>query len=149
MKTGDICNRVVIYVHEDESIQHAAELMRKYHVGNLVVTQFGDAKQVPIGILTDRDIVVEVTAKGVDPEDLTVGDVMSDDLTLASEDDEIPETLESMRKSGIRRMPVVDAKGTLVGILALDDLLQICAANLSAMAAIVGTQRRQESRARA
>ncbi len=149
MKIGDICNRVVIYVNQDESVQRAAEMMRKYHVGNLVVTEFGDEKQVPVGIVTDRDIVVEVVAKGVDPEELTVGDVMSEELQLASEEDEVPDVLDTMRQSAIRRMPVVDASGALVGVLALDDLLQLCAADLSAIAAIVGTQRRRETVARA
>lgn len=148
MKTGDVCNRIVIYVNQGESVQRAAELMRKYHVGNLVVTEFGDDAQVPVGIVTDRDIVVELIAKGVDPEGLTVGDVMSDGLQIACEDDEVSDVLDTMRASGIRRMPVVDAKGALVGVLALDDLLQLCAADLSAIAAIVGTQRRRETVAR-
>ena len=149
MKTGDVCNRIVIYVNQDESVRHAAEMMRKYHVGNLVVTESGEAKQMPVGIVTDRDIVVEVIAKGVDPEELTVGDIMSDELALASEEDDISDVLDAMRQSAIRRMPVVDSSGALVGVLALDDLLQLYAADLSAIAAIVGTQRRRESVARA
>lgn len=149
MKIGDVCNRIVIYVHEDESVQRAAELMRKYHVGNLVVTELDDERQMPVGIVTDRDIVVEVIAKGVDPNDLTVGDVMSKELELASEEDDVSDVLDAMHESGIRRMPVVDSAGALVGVLALDDLLQLYAADLSTIAAIVGAQRHRESAARA
>lgn len=149
MKIGDVCNRLVIDVTEDEPVRRAAELMRKYHVGTLVVTAFGDEQRAPTGIVTDRDIVVETTASGIDPEEVTVGDIMTDKVVVATEDDEVPDVLEMMRKKGIRRLPVVDSKGALVGILAVDDLLQICADNLGAMAAIVGGQRRQESKVRA
>ncbi|HEV2110212.1 MAG TPA: CBS domain-containing protein [Gammaproteobacteria bacterium] len=149
MKVRDVCNRLVIDITEDEPIRRAAELMRKYHVGTLVVTSFDDEQRAPIGIVTDRDIVVETTASGIDPEEVTVVDIMSDKVIVAAEEDEVPDVLEMMRKKGVRRVPVVDAKGSLVGILAVDDLLQLCAEDLGAMAAIVGGQRRQESKARA
>jgi|SRR5579859_4369232 len=148
MKVGDVCNRLVIDVTEDEPVRRAAELMRKYHVGTLVVTSFGAEQRVPTGIVTDRDIVVETTAPGIDPDEVTVGDIMSDQVVVAAEDDEVPDMLEVMRKKGVRRLPVVDAQGALVGILAVDDLLQLCASDLGAMAAIVGGQRHQESKAR-
>ena len=149
MKAGDVCNRLVIDITEDESVQRAAELMRKYHVGMLVVTGYGDTEHAPVGVVTDRDIVVETTAEGIDPEEVTVGDIMCDEVVMAAESDEVPDVLEMMRKKGVRRLPVVDAKGTLVGILTVDDLLQLCAEDLGAMAAIVGGQRRRESKARA
>ena len=149
MKIGELCNRVVIYVHDDEPVRHVAEMMRRYHVGNVVVIQFGDKEQKPVGIVTDRDIVVEVIAQGVDPDEITAGDIMSENLLLACEDEEVMDVVEAMRKKGIRRVPVVDVDGTLVGVLALDDLLQIFASGISAMADIVGTQRHQESRLRA
>ncbi len=148
MKAGDLCNRLVIDITEDESVQRAAELMRKYHVGMLVVTGYGDTEHAPVGVVTDRDIVVETTAEGIDPEEVTVGDIMCDEVVMAAEGDEVPDVLEMMRKKGIRRLPVVDTKGTLVGILTVDDLLQLCAEDLGAMAAIVGGQRRRESKVR-
>jgi CBS domain-containing protein len=149
MKAGDACNRVVIDITEDEPVRRAAELMRKYHVGTLVVTRFGDEQHVPVGIITDRDIVVETTAAGLDPEEVTVGDIMTDKLVQAAEDDEIPDVLELMRKKGVRRMPVVNLQGGLVGVLAVDDLLQLCAEDLGAIAEIVGGQRSQETKLRA
>lgn len=149
MKVGDVCNRLVIDITEDEPVKRAAELMRKYHVGTLVVTASSDELRVPTGILTDRDIVVETTAVGINPDEVRVGDIMSDQVVVAADGDEVPDTLELMRKKGVRRLPVVDGKGSLMGILALDDLLQLCAEDLGVMASIVGGQRRQESKLRA
>jgi len=148
MKVGDVCNRLVIFATEDEAVQRAAELMRKYHVGTLVVTEFGDEDRDPIGIVTDRDVVVEVMAKGIDPEELTVGDIMTENPLVVREDDDVAATLEAMREQGVRRVPVMDAKGALVGILALDDLLQVISSCMSDVAAIVGAQRHHESKVR-
>lgn len=150
MKVGDACNRVVIHVDSDESVHRAAELMRKYHVGYLVVTEFGDAEQVPVGTLTDRDIVLEVTAPGIDPDEITVGDIMDQDPPLvADEGEELSDTLDAMRRQGVRRIPVVDAKRALVGVLALDDVLQLLSSQLGTIAELVGSQRHQESKVRA
>ena len=148
MKVGDVCNRVVIFVTEDEAVQRATELMRKYHVGTLIVTEFGDEDREPIGVVTDRDVVVEVVAKGIDPEELTVGDIMTENPLVANEEDDVAEALEAMREQGVRRVPVLDAEGKLVGILALDDLLQVIASCMSDVAAIVGAQRHHESKVR-
>lgn len=145
MKVGDVCSRLVIDVTQDEDVRRAAELMRKYHVGYLVVTEYGDADKVPIGVITDRDIVIEVVAKAVDADELTVGDIMTELPLIASESDGISDALDAMRSKGVRRVPVVDAKRSLIGVLAVDDLLPVLATGISTMASIVGSQRRQES----
>lgn len=149
MNIGDVCNRVVIYVTADEAVDRAAELMRKYHVGNLVVTEIDGDDRAPTGIVTDRDIVVEVVAKGIDPSGLTVGDIMTANPLMADESDEIPDVLDAMREQGVRRVPVVDADGKLVGVFALDDMLQMIATQMDMLADIVGAQRRQEAETRA
>lgn len=148
MKVGDICNRLVIDVTQDKDVRHAADLMRKYHVGYLVVTEAGDADKVPIGVITDRDIVVEVVAKAVAAEELAVEDVMTELPLVADESHEISDTLDAMRSKGVRRVPVVDAKHNLIGVLAIDDLLQLLASDIGVMASIVGSQRRQECEVR-
>lgn len=148
MKVGDVCSRLVIDVTQDEDVRRAAELMRKYHVGYLVVTEYGDEHKVPVGVITDRDIVVEVVAKAVTAEELTVGDIMTELPLVASEGDDISETLDAMRGKGVRRVPVVDSKRSLIGVLAIDDLLQVLASDISTVASIVGSQRRQESEVR-
>ena len=150
MKVGDVCNRVVIHVNADESAQRAAELMRKYHVGYLVVADSGDADRVPIGTVTDRDIVLEAVAPGIAASDITVGDIMDPDPPLvADEMDELADTLDAMRRQGVRRVPVVDARRTLVGVLALDDVLQLLSSELNAIAELASNQRRHEVKVRA
>lgn len=149
MNVGDICNRLVIDITKDESVRRAAELMRKYHVGTLVVTHFEDAVKAPVGIVTDRDIVMEVVSQGIDPEDITVGDVMSEQPVMAAESDEVHEALDLMCERGVRRMPVVDARGGFTGMLALDDLLQFYTEGMRSLADIVGGQRRREAKKRA
>lgn len=149
MKVGEACNRVVIHVNSDEPVRRAAELMRKYHVGCLVVTEYGDEDQVPVGTVTDRDIVLEAVAPGVDADEITVGDIIDPDPPLvADEKDELSDTLDAMRAQGVRRVPVVDARRSLVGILALDDVLQLVSSQLGVLADIVGDQRRQEAKVR-
>ena len=149
MKVGEVCNRVVVHVTTDEPVTHAAELMRKYHVGCLVVTEFGDDDRVPVGTVTDRDIVLETVAAGVDPDEVTVGDIIDPDPPLvADEGDELPDALDAMRTQGVRRVPVVDAERRLVGILALDDVLQLLSVQLGTLADITSGQRRQETKVR-
>ncbi|MEJ7805157.1 MAG: CBS domain-containing protein [Telluria sp.] len=103
MRVGEICTVQTIYCKRDESVQGAALLMRKYHVGDLVVIDSLERERIPVDIITDRDIVVSVIALGLDPGSLLVGDIMSDDLLTASADDDVYETIERMRVRGIRR----------------------------------------------
>ena len=149
MNIGDICNRVVVSIGAEEPVQRAAELMRQYHVGSLVVTAAANGGLEPVGMVTDRDIVVEVVAKGVDPAKLTTGDIMSEEPLIAREQDDVDEVLEDMRKEGVRRIPVVDGEGVLLGVFALDDLLQMMATQMDLVAGIVGSQRTVESELRA
>lgn len=149
MNIGDICTRAVVSIGVDEPVRQAAELMRNHHVGSLVVTESADGGLTPVGMLTDRDIAVGVVAKVVDPETVTVGDIMSTGALIAEEEDDIGEILEDMRKEGVRRVPVVDQGGILIGIFSLDDFLQIMALHMDLVAGIVGSQRLEETRLRA
>lgn len=131
MFVGEICNRQVVICGRDDSIQNAAELMRDNHVGDVIVVEHKEGKHFPIGILTDRDIVIEVLAEGVNLNDIAVNDVMSSELISVKEDDYIIETIEQMRDRGIRRVPVVNQEGSLEGILAVDDAIELVAELLS------------------
>ena len=131
MFVGEICNRQVVICGRDDSIQNAAELMRDNHVGDVIVVEHKEGKHFPIGILTDRDIVIEVLAEGVNLNDIAVNDVMSSELISVKEDDHIIETIEQMRDRGIRRVPVVNQEGSLEGILAVDDTIELVAELLS------------------
>jgi CBS domain-containing protein len=116
--------------------------MRQYHVGDIVIVEERDGRRVPGGIVTDRDLVIEVMAKEVDPALFRMGDLVTRELFTAREADGVYETIQRMRVHGVRRMPVVDAEGALVGIVTLDDLLALLAEEMMALARI--TAREQE-----
>jgi CBS domain-containing protein len=148
MSIGEFCNRDVVIVHKGENVLEAAKLMRQYHVGDVVVVMDKDDKKVPIGILTDRDIVIELVAEQVDPEGVSVGDVMSDHLLAISENDELLDTIEQMRGKGVRRAPVVGKEGELVGILTLDDVLDVLAEALNDLVLLTGREQHRERETR-
>jgi CBS domain-containing protein len=123
MTAGDICNRNVVVAPKTETVVDAAKRMRMAHVGDIIVVEARQGRHVPVGIVTDRDIVVSLVAGDADHVSyLNLDDMMSDDLVTAKEQDSIEAALLRMRERGVRRLPVVDAAGTLVGILTLDDL---------------------------
>jgi CBS domain-containing protein len=148
MHIGEICTVQTVYCKRDETVQGAALLMRQHHVGDLVVIDQPDGERVPIGIVTDRDIVVSVIALGLDPSSLLVGDIMTDDLLTAHEDDDVYATIERMRARGIRRVPVVNANGGLNGIVCADDLLEFLAEEMGELSRISTHQQAREKRAR-
>ena len=115
MRAGEFCNREVVVIEEEKSVTEAAVVMREYHVGDVVIVRANYGKQIPVGILTDRDIALEIVAKGTDPESVCVGDTMSFELTTVTEDDDLMHVIEVMRDKGIRRVPVIDADEALVG----------------------------------
>ncbi len=148
MHIGEICTVQTIYCKRDETVQGAALLMRKHHVGDLIVVDQAERERIPIGIVTDRDIVVSVIALGLDPASLLVGDIMSDDLLVTGEDDDVYETIERMRARGIRRVPVVNEAGGLTGIVSADDLLEFLAEEMGELSRIASHQQSHERRAR-
>ncbi|HAV35661.1 MAG TPA: CBS domain-containing protein [Massilia sp.] len=148
MNIGEICTVQTITCARDETVQGAALLMRKHHVGDLIVVDQLDGQPVPVGIVTDRDIVVSVVALGLDPDSLQVGDIMSDDLLTCGEDDDVYATIEHMRLRGIRRVPVVNRAGGLTGIVSADDLLEFLAEEMGDLSRISANQQAQEKRAR-
>ncbi|MEQ1774873.1 MAG: CBS domain-containing protein [Burkholderiales bacterium] len=148
MAIGDICNREVVYVNRDVTIHAACKLMRHYHVGSLVVVDEADGKRVPVGILTDRDIVVEIDAMDLDSKVITAGDIMSQELVTVPESRGVLETIEVMRFRGVRRLPIVDSDSRLIGIVTIDDLLEVLAEELTGIARIVAREQSHEQQAR-
>jgi len=148
MAVGEICNREVVFAEKVLSVVDAAQLMRKHHVGDLVVVEEKDGRKHPVGIVTDRDIVVEVVAAEVNPDALKVGDIMGPEVATVRESAGLFEALRYMRDKGVRRMPVVDREGGLVGILTLDDLLSLLAEEMSELAKLVSHERQREATAR-
>jgi CBS domain-containing protein len=148
MHIGDISTVQAVYCKRDESVQGAALLMRKHHVGDLIVVEQPDTEKIPVGIVTDRDIVVSVIALGLDPASLLVGDIMTDDLLTVGEHDDVYETIERMRFRGIRRVPVVNAAGGLSGVISADDLLEFLADEMSELSRISPHQQAHEKSTR-
>lgn len=149
MAVGEICNREVVIAKKTLSVVDAAQLMRQHHVGDLVVVEERNGRRHPVGIVTDRDIVVEVVAAGVNPDALKVGDIMGPEVATVRESEGLFEALRYMRDKGVRRMPVVDRDGGLVGILTLDDLLSLLAEEMTELAKLVSHERQREAASRA
>jgi len=145
MAVGEICNREVVVTGKSASVVEAAQLMRTHHVGDLVVIEERDGRNYPVGIVTDRDIVVEVVAVGVNPEELRVGDIMGPEVATARESEGLFEALRYMRDKGVRRMPVVGSEGELVGILTMDDVLSLLAEEMTELAKLVSHERQREA----
>jgi CBS domain-containing protein len=148
MRVGDICTVQPIYCMRDETVQGAAALMRKHHVGDIVIVEQPNGERVPVGIVTDRDIVVSVIALGLDAASLLVADIMSDELLTATEDDDVYETIDRMRFRGIRRVPVVNSTGALAGVISVDDVLEFLAEEMSELSRISSHQQAHEKHAR-
>lgn len=148
MAIGEICSREVLFARRDTTVKAAATLMREAHIGSLIVVDEPNGKRIPSGILTDRDIVVAVVALGLNPDVIQVGDVMSQELLAVREDAGVAETVELMRLKGVRRLPVTDAAGALVGIVAADDILDLLAEEMSALAKMVSREHKREKETR-
>lgn len=148
MRIGDICTLQTVHCKRDMTVQQAALLMRTHHVGDLVVVEQPNGEQVPVGIITDRDIVVSVIALGLDPDSLLVGDVMTAELMTAAEEEDVYETIERMRFKRIRRLPVVNSLGGLSGIVSADDLLEFLADEMGDLSRISSGQLARERKAR-
>ena len=145
MSVGKLCNRDVVCTTREASVTDAAQLMRRYHIGDVVVVDRSDGRAIPVGILTDRDIVVEVVAARVDPSEITVGDLLTGRLEAIDENDSDAEALQRMSAAGVRRLPVVDSDGVLVGIVTLDDLLPPLCLQLGAVAELARRSRSLEA----
>jgi CBS domain-containing protein len=139
MNIADVCSQGVYCLTPDRALADAAQAMRSRHIGAIVVVA-QDAPESPVGILTDRDIVCGQLEKQADLFCLTVGDVMTrNPLTLRTSCG-LAEGIALLKKQGVRRAPVVDETGKLIGIVTLDDLLPALARELSTLAKLVGTQ---------
>lgn len=140
MKIGELCTREVVYCERNAGVLEVAQLMRNHHVGDLVVGEKREGRLAPVGVVTDRDLVVKVLAEGVAPQTLTAGDLMTRIVVTAPESASVHEAIERMRAEGIRRLPVVGAGGVLVGLLAADDITEFLAEELTGVARIAPRQ---------
>jgi CBS domain-containing protein len=149
MTVGEVCKRSVVVAAKNETIVDAASHMRASHVGDLVVVEDRQGRRVPIGMITDRDIVVGAVAPNSGHiETLLVGDIMNADVVTARETEPLEAALKKMEEHGIRRLPVVDGNGALVGIVTLDDVLQVLTEQQIGLVKIVVQEQRHERKFR-
>ena len=148
MSVGEICNREVVTIEKSAPVVRAAKLMRQFHVGCVIVVADGVQPLKPVGVVTDRDLSIEILAQEVPVETVIVGDVMGAELLTAREEDGIWETIMRMRAMGVRRLPIVSRHGELVGILTMDDLLQFIVGELSDLVKLVRREQKREEVAR-
>ena len=140
MDVRECCIEFVAVAYRSLVVSEAARLMSDRHVGCLVVIEERPEGKMPVGILTDRDIVMSVVAKDLDPRTIPVGEVMSADLVAVREGDSIKDALALMRRRGVRRAPCVTKNGMLVGIVTLDDILRKMISDLDDVAAAISSE---------
>jgi len=148
MPISECCKLDVVCCDPELSLPDTAALMRKNHVGDVVVIESRNGVRVPIGIVTDRDIVMETMALQLDATLFTAGDIMNTPLVTVKENAGFIETLRLMRSNGIRRIPVVTDSGTLYGIVTADDIVRALALELSLVTEVMSGQTEHERRLR-
>lgn len=146
MQLKDICTTGAVCCGRETTVLEAARLMRTSHAGDLVVVDDPSEDSRPVGIITDRDIVIKVLGNGVDPKTVSVGDVMQTPVVIARETDDQWEAIARMRAHGVRRLPVTTSNGQLIGIVTLDDLLKLLSTETSALLEAVTKEQDHERR---
>jgi CBS domain-containing protein len=148
MRIGDICTREVIQCSRTTTALELAQIMQNSHVGDVVVVDQPNGKKIVVGLVTDRDLVVEIMARETDPVTVTAGDIMRPDTVTAGAEADIYEAAELMRLKGVRRIPIVDEDGGLIGIVTMDDLLNVVSDQLALLARVVARERFEEEQSR-
>lgn len=144
LTAGDLCKRKLTVGYKQTSVVAAAQLMREDHVGALVVVNDENGSRQVCGLITDRDIVMAVVATGLDPEPLCLEDIMTEHVVTVNEGDSLLDLMRSMRKHGVRRVPVVGPQEELMGIVSMEDVLKILAQEMNALVGSVDAGMRQE-----
>jgi CBS domain-containing protein len=144
MPISECCNSQVVTCDADATLPEVAALMRRHHVGDVVVVEEREGRRLPLGIVTDRDIVIETMALDLDAKLFTAGDIMISPPITAPEGAGFVETLRLMRQHGIRRLPVVNEAGSLAGIVTADDIIKLLSIELSMMTGAIANEQRQE-----
>lgn len=133
MSLGNLCRREVVVVNQGTPIKEAVKFMEEKNIGSVIVVGSGK----PLGIATDRDILLRVVNKGLDPEKSSVDDVMTREIVTLKEGMGLFEALEQVKGKGIRRFPIVDARGNLKGIMTLDDIIYLLGKEMADVASII------------
>jgi len=137
MPIEDYCEKPAASVLGNTTVRAAAQRMKSEGLGCLIVVADGR----PTGIVTDRDLVLKTLCSRLDPGAVRVDEIASHPLFTIEQESSVEEAVRLIRHHAVRRLPVVDEKGSLVGIIAADDLLSLAADELNGLSAAVRAQR--------
>jgi CBS domain-containing protein len=127
MRVVEVCTRSVVTCRRETSALELAQIMRDRHVRDVIVVDERETGPSPIGIVTDRDLVVLVLANGVSPDGVQAGNLLKGDLVTALQSDDIYDAIWCMRNAAVRCLPIVNSSNSLVGVLTLDDVTRVLA----------------------
>lgn len=149
MPNSTLYRREVAVISANASIEEAARLMRDHHVGSVVVVDsIEEGKLSPIGLITDRDIVVEIVAEGIELKKLSVKDIMTANPVTAKHTSSLHDLITRMKEAKVRRLPIVDDRRHLVGFVSFDDLLEKVGSEISSLSQLSQTQQEYERESR-
>lgn len=134
MNIGSICTTDAVTIDRDMSLHQAAQHMREEHVGALVVTSNGAQGVAVIGVLTDRDLAIEVLARGRDSASVSVGALVTGRLVAVPFDASLSDAIAAMEEEGVSRLLVTGQAQELIGVLSIDDLLEALAGDMARLA---------------
>lgn len=143
MSIKNLCNKKVITIKKDATLNNVSELMLKNHIGSIVVVETINGKQIPAGIVTDRDIALTVGAISK-PGEIRVDQIMQSNPIVIKESDSMYETIGKMNRHGVKRLPVISDHGALCGIISADDILTLMGDDISKLTKIRESQLRNE-----
>ncbi len=143
MFVNQICSHGVVTCSPDASTHQIARIMRDRHVGDVVVVDESDGGPRPVGMVTDRDLVTKVMARNADLQLFTARDLAEEAPEMALDCEFAFDAIARMRTKAVRRLPVIDSRGYLVGVLTADDVARFLAEELAALARV---PRRQTDR---
>ncbi len=138
MNIASLCKRPIVSIEAHAKLRDAARLMREQHVGALVVTVAQEAgREVALGIVTDRDLAIEVLSRDLAPGEVNVGALAKRELVSVPGSQGVSEAVAVMREAGVRRLLVTDDAGRLTGFISFDDLLDALATDVAGLAGAV------------
>jgi CBS domain-containing protein len=144
MNVGEICSRNVIHIAPHNSVLDVARIMREQHVDSVVVVDYLDGEIRPQGMITDRDLVHEVLAAQIDPTVVTAEDILTSELICVTETHNVTDALKYMRYYGVRKAPVVNIEGVLVGLFSIEDSLSTLSEEFSEIVKLLSSELNNE-----